>query len=94
MIERIRESFNANSIQWRKHSLERMLEREITRADVRRCIVNGKILKKYTDTGPYPAYLIEGLDVNEAILHTVIGFDEVENKSYIITVYYPDEYEK
>jgi len=60
-----------------------MLERDISRADVFRCVSKGQIIKTYTDTNPYPAYLIAGSDGRDQILHTVIGFDETNEKSLL-----------
>ncbi len=91
MIEKIRNSFVQRNIQWRKHALEHMLERDISRADVFNCVSKGQVVKTYTDTNPYPAFLLAGKDVKGQILHTVIGFDETNEKSFIITVYYPDK---
>jgi len=89
-IEQIRESFKQGNLHWRKHALQRMFEREVSRDDVFACIDNGKIDTIYTDTGPYPAALIKGWDTQEQQLHVIIGFDESRYTSYIITVYHPE----
>ena len=88
-IEQIQKSIKQGKIYWRKHALQRMFERKISREDVFDCVSNGTITKIYTNTAPYPAALIEGLDTAGKKLHVIIGFDEDRDKSYVITVYRP-----
>lgn len=55
----------ANSkILWTKHCLERMHERDISRADVKNCILTGEIIENYPDDYPNPSCLIFGYNVN------------------------------
>ena len=77
-----------SKILWTQHCLERMQERDITRADVKNGILGGEILEEYPDDFPYPSCLIFGYAVNDRVLHIVTGCDNTN--VYIITVYYPD----
>jgi len=45
---------------FRRHALERMAERNITRADVESVVTSGEVLREYVDDTPYPSRLILG----------------------------------
>ncbi|MCD7736976.1 MAG: DUF4258 domain-containing protein [Lachnospiraceae bacterium] len=77
-----------SKIIWTKHSLERMQERDISRADVKNGIMAGEIIEEYPDDYPNPSCLIFGYAVDNRILHIVAGCDNLN--IYIITVYFPD----
>ncbi|MDP3465379.1 MAG: DUF4258 domain-containing protein [Sulfuricurvum sp.] len=76
---------------WRKHALERMLERSISRNEVIQCAYNGEIIETYPEDFPYPSSLV--LQVEGKILHIVMALNDEE--CYIITAYRPnlDEFE-
>lgn len=76
---------------WRKHALERMLERSITRNEVMECAYKGKIIESYPDDFPFPSFLV--LYSDPAPLHIVMAMNDEE--CYIITAYRPnlDEFE-
>ena len=77
-----------SKIIWTKHCLERMQERDISRADVKNGIKTGEIIEEYLEDYPNPSCLIFGYTVNKRILHIVAGCDNIN--IYIITAYYPD----
>lgn len=70
---------------WRRHALERMLERSISRAEVINAVQNGEIIEEYAQDFPYPSCLVYNLE-NEP-LHVVAALDG--QKCFIITVYRP-----
>ena len=72
---------------WTTHCLERMGERDIKRADVKNCIINGEIIEEYPDDFPNPSCLIFGITLDGRFLHVVVGCDNLN--LYIITAYYP-----
>ena len=76
-------------IRWQKHALQRMMERSISRADVKRAVISGIIIESYEDDKPYPSFLIADIGVNKA-LHVVAAFDFVNKICYIITAYIPE----
>ena len=80
--------FAESKIIWTQHGLERMQERDISRADVKNGIASGEIIEEYPDDYPHPSCLIFGYTVNGRILHIVAGCDSIN--VYIITAYYPD----
>ena len=51
--------------------LERMQEREISRADVKKCVLEGEIIEDYPDDFPHPSCLIFGYTINDKIIHVV-----------------------
>ena len=63
-----------SKILWTQHCLQRMQERDISRADVKNGIATGEIIEDYPDDFPNQSCLIFGYNVN----------------IYIITAYYPD----
>lgn len=71
------------------HAIKRMFERAVTKADIRRVLVNGEVIKEYPEDKPYPSKLILGWSGNRP-LHIVIATDAKEQKVYIVTVYDPD----
>ena len=80
--------YEQGKILWSTHCIERMQERDITRADIRNCIMQGEIIENYPDDFPYPSCLIFGYTVNNKVIHTVVGCDETQ--IWIITAYIPN----
>ena len=87
-IEAIKELCTQAKIRWSTHCLERMQERDISRADVKRCLANGEIIENYPDDYPHPSCLVFGYTVNNKVIHVVVGNDG--EYIYIITVYFPN----
>ena len=81
--------FEKNKVLWTSHCLQRMGERDIKRADVKNCILNGEIIEDYPDDFPNPSCLIFGTTSEDKILHVVAGTDG--DYLYVITAYYPSE---
>ncbi len=86
-IYKIQTLFHKRSVKWSTHCLERMQERDISRDDVRSCVLRGEIIEDYPNDYPYPSCLIFGHTTQDRVLHIVIGTDEVT--AYVITAYYP-----
>lgn len=58
---------------WQKHALQRMMERKISREDVKKAIIEGTVIESYTGDKPFPGVLIA--HVNRGIsLHVVAAF--------------------
>ena len=77
-----------SKIIWTKHCLERIQERDISRADVKNGIQTGEVIEDYPEDYPNPSCLIMGYDTNNRFLHIVAGCDSMN--IFIITAYYPD----
>ena len=86
-IQEIQTLFQQHSIKWSAHCLERMQERDISRADVLCGVLQGEIIEEYPDDYPFPSCLIFGHTTCGRVLHTVIGTDKIT--AYVITAYYP-----
>ena len=76
-------------IEWRRHALERMLEREIGRAEVLATLAEGVIVTSYPHDRPYASALLGRKSAPP--LHVVAALDLDAAVCYIITVYRPDE---
>lgn len=87
-IEIIKEYIAKRKIDWTKHCLNRLNQRDILISDVKKAINNGKIIEYYYDDYPYPSCLIYGYNVNNKILHIVCGMSE--DTVHMITAYYPN----
>ena len=87
-IEIIKEYIANRKVDWTKHCLNRLNQRNIQISDVKIAINNGKIIEYYYDAYPYPSCLILGYDIDNKIIHIVCGMSE--DKVHMITAYYPD----
>jgi hypothetical protein len=88
-IDVIKEYVSKRKIDWTKHCLNRLNQRDILISDVKYAINNGNIIEYYYDDYPYPSCLILGIDVQGKILHIVCGVSE--ELVHMITAYYPNE---
>lgn len=65
-----------------------MLERGISRSQVKNAILHGVIIENYSDDHPIPSLL---LAVNQPeALHVVVAYDAANEQCHIITAYCPD----
>lgn len=86
-IKTIRKYINKRKIEWTKHCLNRLNQRNISTIDVKNAINNGEIIEYYFNDYPYPSCLILGENSKGKKLHIVCGIGK-ENV-YIITAYNP-----
>lgn len=84
----LRECVKANIIEWRKHALERMLQRGISREWVKQALLRGEIIESYQDDRPFESALF--FDDNMGVIHVVASVDEKNMMAYVITAYEPD----
>ncbi len=75
-------------IEWRRHALERMFERGITKTHAREVILYGEIVEEYENDKPYPSALFF-MQIDGRPLHVLAAIDVEMPKAYIITVYEP-----
>jgi len=93
LLEKIKSCFNDYRVLYSKHSrIEMEIEPfgEIKEHEVYEAIVNGKIIKYYTDDEPYPSCLIYGKTNEDRPIHIVCAHEELNNWAIVITVYEPD----
>jgi len=76
-------------IEWQRHALERILERNISRQDVFNVLGTGEEIEDYANDTPFPSALLFGWKGEEPI-HVVVALDSIGQQGYIITVYRPD----
>ena len=88
IIESIREYITKRKVDWTKHCLNRLNQRNIQIIDVKTAIITGKIIEFYYDDYPYPSCLILGYDQNNKVIHVVCGMSE--NIVHMVTAYYPN----
>ena len=89
LFEKISLSTKEGKIEWRKHALSRMLERNISRKDVKQAILSGEVLEDYPDDQPFYSILIAYVPENDRALHIVVSYGD--DRCYIITAYEPSE---
>ena len=82
------EALENGNIEWRKHALERMLERGISRNEVKEVLKKGDIIEYYDNDTPFASALF--FYVNRKPIHVVASLDEVNKIIYVITAYIPD----
>jgi Domain of unknown function (DUF4258) len=88
LLIEIQNAVNAGRIFWKKHTLERLLERGIRRIQVKNAILHGKVIEYYPDDYPVPSVLLASLQPEP--LHVVVAYDEMSRHSHVITAYRPD----
>ena len=88
-INLFRQAIVDGNIIWRKHTLEKMIVRGISREEVLGVLENGEIIQSYDYDKPFPSLLMLGF-YDERPLHVVAAFDETERMVFVITTYEPD----
>ena len=84
----IRKLAGLKRVEWKKHALKRILERDISRQSVFNVLKSGEIIESYLQDNLLPAFLILGYDKQDP-LHLVVALDQENRLLWIITVYRP-----
>lgn len=84
----IHDALNTGRFFWQKHALERMMERGISRNQVKQAILQGGIIETYPNDYPVPSVLLATKQPEP--LHVVLAFNSVLQQCHIITAYRPD----
>lgn len=94
-IEDIRQAIkNEAPIEYTSHCQKRMIERDISRADLRNCILYGEIIEDYpleegnSSERSFPSCLILGTKEDGVKIHIVVGYNGA--KVLMISACYPD----
>ena len=85
-LDQLRALASQKKIIWKRHALERMLERGLSRAIVLQVIANSELIEDYSEDRPSPSGLLLGWDGNRPV-HVVATLEE--DVLAIITVYEP-----
>lgn len=86
----LRHSISAGHVEWRRHALERMLERSISRSQVFETLLHGELIEAYPNAHPWPSALFYGR-CGSRVIHVVVAFHPVGDGLAIVTTYEPDE---
>jgi Domain of unknown function (DUF4258) len=84
-----KQALTAGNIVWRKHTLEKMIARGISRAEILEVLEVGEVIQRYDYDKPFPSALVLGFPASRPI-HVVVSFDEEEQLVFVITTYEPD----
>lgn len=76
-------------IRWQRHAFERMMERDISRDNVKQVFLEGELIEEYRDDHPFPSGLFLGF-INDSPTHVVAAVDKEADWCYVITTYRPD----
>jgi hypothetical protein len=76
-------------ILYRVHAVQRMFEREISPAKVRRAVETEDVIEDYSFEMPEPSRLLMGFQGKHPF-HVVTSECPEENKITVVTVYLPD----
>lgn len=87
-LAEMRNAVKLGSIEWQRHVLERMANREIRRQEVLKVLLTGERIEVYPEDYPFPSALFLGW-INKTPLHVVAAFSAARKTVYIITVYEP-----
>jgi Domain of unknown function (DUF4258) len=87
-INLCRKAILDGSYEWRKHTLQRMAERNILQSDIIEVVLQGEVIKNYDDDKPFPSGLLFRI-VNRRPLHVVVALDNSDVMAFIVTVYEP-----
>ncbi len=85
--EKIIEALEHGTIEWRRHALERMLERDISRKEVKLTLRDGEIIENYETDVPFKSALFFYIGLKP--IHVVASLDETTKTIYVITAYVP-----
>ena len=88
-LARLRTAIRARRVEWRRHVLERLAERQIGRSEVLQVLLAGERIEDYPNTTPHPSGLFLGW-YGTRPLHVVAAYDSSGDRVFIITVYEPD----
>jgi hypothetical protein len=87
-INEIQQLCASDSIRWTDHAVKRLIQRDITRPEVKFVLSNGEIIEQYPDDYPYPSCLVLGITNERRYLHIVCGIGGGE--LWIVSAYCPD----
>lgn len=86
----LRRSVLSGCVEWQRHALERMMERRISRQDVKDILLTGARIEDYPEDHPWPSALFLGWSETRP-LHVVAALDPAGLVTAVITAYEPDE---
>jgi len=88
-VAKLKAALDANSVEWERHVLERLLLRRISREVIIQVLRSGECIEDYPDDYPFPSALFLGWHEKKP-LHVVVALNEAVAKAFVITAYEPD----
>ncbi|MDP2211719.1 MAG: DUF4258 domain-containing protein [Candidatus Aquicultor sp.] len=88
MLDKIKELVSNRKIEWKKHALKRIFERNLSRSQIFEALFNCEIIEHHELQRPLPSVLVLGY-YGEEPLHMMLAVDEIDEILWIITVYKP-----
>jgi hypothetical protein len=89
VLDDIKSAIDDGRVEWRRHALERLLERGFSRSDVFSVMRDGDVIESDPDRKPFPTRLWFANMGNRPI-HVVASWDADARMVHVITVYEPD----
>jgi len=86
--QKVIEALEQGNVEWRRHALERMLQRGMSRNEVKETLKYGEIIESYETDVPFESALF--FHSAPKTIHVVASLDEENETIYIITAYEPD----
>ena len=86
----ILQSISDERIAFKRHAIQRMLERGIKSDELFEALASGYVIEQYPEDYPFRSCLMLGFSAGERPLHAVVSIDEKELYVWIITVYQPN----
>jgi len=83
-------ALNRKQLLWRRHALERMLSRGISRQGVLAVLEANDQIETYPNDLPFSSALFLG-KVQDRWIHVVAALDEEREELHVISAYEPDE---
>ena len=87
-IDALKTAVKEGRVIWRKHVLERLIQRGIKQAQILDVVIHGECISEYLDDKPFQSGLFLGFSEGKPI-HVVASVNEAGNNAYIITAYTP-----
>jgi hypothetical protein len=78
----------AGNYEWKKHTLQRMAERDVLQTEIIEVVLQGELITTYDKDRPFPSALFFKI-VNRRPLHVAVAIDKENSFASIITVYEP-----
>ena len=88
-LEQIRRQLAAGEFEFSRHALRRVVERNISAAEIQEAGVAAEVIEDYPDDKYSPSALLLGFAAGGRPLHLHVSYAETE-KTKIITLYEPD----
>ena len=87
--DRIRRQLTAGEFEFSRHALARVVERNISTAEIQQAAANADVIEDYPDDKYSPSALMLGFTANGRPLHFQVSYAE-SDMCKIITIYEPD----